>query len=282
MRYSLAIRFTNSVGTTRQLKDLEIPLSINFDKDDVNSLVNVKWIKSIIRNKESSCANKRLRLIYNGSILNEHTDFMKTIFEPKLKQSSNDTQTVEKIYIHCVIGDELSPEQMTMENQLDNRAQEVSTNPEVTGFDRLLQQGFTQEDITDLRRQFYLIYSPDLSNNSSNRNDQINDLEEEERNQRMLRQLEERWINSTVRNNPDEVTATEQNNLQAPLQAQDDIDLQEGPGSEDLLISLLIGVFLGALSLLLLVADDTVFNKRQKMTIFMGVVLNFIFSLVRI
>lgn len=103
---------------------------------------------------------------------------------------------LDQIYIHCVIGDELTREQLAQENQLDNKPQEVSTNPEVIGFDRLLQQGFSQDDVTDLRRQFLLIYGSD---NTSSGGD-IADVEEDEHRQNRLRQLEERWIESTSNN----------------------------------------------------------------------------------
>ena len=89
--------------------------------------------KTTIRSKVPQCANKRLRLIYNGRVLNEKLT-LKEVLKPQLN--------LDQIYIHCVIGDELTREQLAQENQLDNKPQEVSTNPEVIGFDRLLQQDF--------------------------------------------------------------------------------------------------------------------------------------------
>ena len=64
---------------------------------------------------------------------------------------------------------------------------------------------FSQDDVTDLRRQFLLIYGSD---NTSSGGD-IADVEEDEHRQNRLRQLEERWIESTS-NNEAAGTANEQ------------------------------------------------------------------------
>ena len=104
MRLNVVIRFTNSLSPSEQVPDLSIPLSINYDVDDVNKLVNVVWLKTTIRSKVPQCANKRLRLIYNGRVLNEKTDFKKEVLKPQLN--------LDQIYIHCVIGDELTREQL--------------------------------------------------------------------------------------------------------------------------------------------------------------------------
>ncbi|KAK6204584.1 DUF2407 C-terminal domain-containing protein [Scheffersomyces amazonensis] len=299
MKWSLVIRFTNTVSSTEQIKDLEIPFSINFDKEDVNKLINVNWIKNTIRARVKNCSNNRLRLIYNGRVLNEKTNFRSEIFEPRLKYSqqqsegnSNDNDI--KVYIHCVVGEELTAQQLAEENQLDNKPQEVTTTPQVIGFDRLLQQGFSHEDITDLRRQFYSIYSPNMLQSNSNR--EINDLEEEEQRTNDIRQLEERWIESTVNGNTTGTTTTPPvtggnaanttntgidgttGAAQAPAPAQDIDDVQ---GNEDLLLGLLLGTFLGVVSVIFLATDDTVFNKRVKTSMIVGVFINFSFAIVR-
>lgn len=275
MRLNVVIRFTNSLSASEQVPDLSIPLSINYDVDDVNKLVNVVWLKTTIRSKIPQCANKRLRLIYNGRVLNEKTDFKKEVLKPQLN--------LDQIYIHCVIGDELTREQLAQENQLDNKPQEVSTNPEVIGFDRLLQQGFSQDDVTDLRRQFLLIYGSD---NTSSGGD-IADVEEDEHRQNRLRQLEERWIESTS-NNEAAGTANEQTPLtqdgdqaQAATTPSQPMDLDESRVNEDLLLGFCVGVFLGIISVVFLLADDSVFNKRQKMSIIAGLFINFSLAIVR-
>ncbi|KAK6459973.1 DUF2407 C-terminal domain-containing protein [Scheffersomyces coipomensis] len=317
MKWSLIIRFTNTVSSKDQVKDLDIPISVNFSKDDINKLINISWIKNIIRSRIKQCKSNRLRLIYNGRVLNERTNFKSEIFEPRLRyieQQQEEEQTSgqlqseppsndgEKIYIHCVIGEELTSEQLIEENQLDNKPQEISTTPQVIGFDRLLQQGFSQDDINDLRRQFYSIYSPSMLQSNANR--EINDLEEEEQRTRDIRQLEERWIESTVNGNGTTATPTTTNSsanvpgsggnsagvntvnpddrmtgaAQAPAPSQDLDDVQ---GNEDLLLGLLLGTFLGVVSVIFLAADDTVFNKRVKTSMIVGVFINFSFAIVR-
>ncbi|KAG7662649.1 uncharacterized protein J8A68_003857 [[Candida] subhashii] len=245
MKFILVIRFTNSLSSSEQVEDLSIPLSINFDKGDINKLVNVVWLKTTIRSKVRQCSQNRLRLIYNGRVLNENTDFKKEVFQPRLNRHDEDENVEEdkKIYIHCVIGEKLTRAQLNQENQLDNRPQEVSTAPEVIGFDRLLQQGFSQEDVNQLRRQFYSIYGTELINNRGRGSSEIRDLEEEEARQRALRQLEERWIESTANNSAGNATVetTQQENqtgdqFQQVQVPQPSLDLNEANMNEDILI----------------------------------------------
>lgn len=282
MKFNIAIRFTNTNSSAPNIDDLVRPLTINLDKDDVNKLVSINWLKNSIRSSVEYCRDRRLRLIYNGRVLNENTDFKSEIFQPKIRQLEEEghLEDVDKIFIHCVVGEVLAPEQLAKENQLDNRPQERTSGPEVIGFDRLLQQGFTQEDVNDLRRQFLMIYG---LGSTEARNDQINDLEEEELAQRNIRLMEERWIDSTV-NQSDrgapQTAAVNQNEDPLPL-PQPLNDVSEYRGNEDLLVGLLVGVFLGVLGLLFVLGDNTVFNGRQKMSIISGVFLNFSFAFVR-
>ncbi|RCK62684.1 hypothetical protein Cantr_09288 [Candida viswanathii] len=279
MKITLVIRFINSLSASEQVPDLEIPIGINFDKDNVNRLVNVIWLKATIRKEVPQCTNKRLRLIHNGRVLNERTDFQNEV----LKHRSE----TDQIFIHCVIGEELTQQQLDEENQLDNRPQVVSTNPQVIGFDRLLQQGFSQEDIVDLRRQFYLLYGGDNSTGGD-----ITDLEEDESRQNRLRQLEERWIESTSNTDPQTNDRTPITRDGAAGNAGDDqfqaappplqsLDVDESKVNQDLLLGFCIGVFLGVIAVVFLLADDTVFNKRQQMAIIAGICINFSLAIVR-
>lgn len=244
--------------------------------------ISYKKLKQAIRQHNSLCTNRRLKLIYNGRVLNEFFDF-------KHELISKFTPENDKIYIHCVIGETLSRTQLSKENELDNQQVTRSTQPEVIGFDRLLQQGFSQQDIDDLRAQFEQIYNITSSNNSA-----INDLEEEEQRRNYVRQLEERWINLTVTQGANTTantsTSTNANNTSAtpanendteepnPVPPQAELD---GYHNEDLLIGLLIGVFLGVVSIIFILADDTVFNKRQKMAVIAGLFINFSIAIVR-
>lgn len=282
MKLTIVIRFTNSLTTNEQIKDLEIPISINLERDDVNRLVNVKWIKSLIRSKVPQCTRTRLRLIYNGKVLNELADFKKEIIEPRIRTSQGgDTG---QFYIHCFIGEELTSEQLNLENELDNTPQQKTTLPEVIGFDRLLEQGFNQEDINDLRRQFMLVYG-----GATNGSREVDDIEELEQRSRTMQQLEERWINSTIGGSTGPTgaettvapTATEGEDVDIEMR-QPNIDLDDINGNnEDLIIGLMFGIFLGVVSLVFIVVDDSIFNKRQKISILTGVFLNICLGLIR-
>lgn len=273
MKVVLRIRFTNSLSATDHISDLDIPVSLRIDSDDVNKLVNSKWIKQQIRQKPI-CNNKRLILIYNGRVLNDNTDFKSEILVPRLK---NDQDEPVIIYINCMIGEELSQQQLNDESSLDNRPQQVSTTPQVMGFDRLLQQGFSQEDVDDLRRQFHSIYN---ISSIDNRQD-IDDLEEQESRRRLVQLMEERWIESTVNNQESINDTITQPDINSNLQRQPAPDIDDSNGNRDLLIGLLVGIFLGILSLIFLSVDDSIFSKRQKMAIFMGAFLNLSYAIMR-
>ncbi|KAI5968244.1 hypothetical protein CANMA_002460 [Candida margitis] len=279
MRLVLVIRFTNALSATEQIPDLSIPISINLDKDDVNKLINTTWLKASIRSKLPQCSTKRLKLIYNGRVLNEKTDFSKEVLKPRLANLTDN----DSVYIHCVVSEELTRKQLEEENKLDNKPPEVTTTPNVIGFDRLLQQGFSREDVNDLRRQFYQIYGQGTVGTSS----EIADVEEDESRQQNLRQLEERWIESTSNNDAtDQTGLTNNTTASAPETAeqippQTPLDADETKVNEDLLLGFCLGVFLGVISVVFLLVDDTIFNKRQKMAIIAGLAINFSLALVR-
>lgn len=247
---NLKVRFTNSLSATEQIPDLDIP---------VTEAITTLALKQAIRQKDQ-CYNKKLILIYNGRVLNELTDYK------ELFQRSNEST----IFINCMIGEVLTPEQLNEESSTRNPEPTPSTSAPVIGFDRLLLQGFTQEDINDLRLQFQSIYDM-----NSNRAD-INDLEEEESRQRLVQQMEERWIESTINNTQEPVNDTTHVSERQPAP-----DIDDTLGNFDLLLGLLVGTFLGLISLIFITVDDTIFNKRQKMAIIVGVCINVCFAISR-
>lgn len=287
MKFVIVIRFTGSFDGSDTAGDVEVPININFERDDVNRLISVQWLKKVIREKHPGCSKRRLRLIYNGRVLNELTDFRGEIFGPRLKprhDSSTPPSKQEKLYIHCAVGDELTTEQLIQETQWDNAPQQVSTAPAVIGFDRLLQQGFSREDIADLRRQFARVHLDDSARSNPDTNGGIADVEEEEARQSMLRQMEERWIESTV------MASEAHPREHGPALALDpaiagtsppNSDTLERDGNEDLLLGLVVGVFLGAVAVVFIALDSSVFSKPQKMAMIAGVFINFSFAVVR-
>lgn len=304
MKFTIVVRFSNSDSRQPPIRDLLVPLLVNPEAENVNRLVTVSWLRNTIRDQVPAVANRRLRLIVDGRVLNEATDFRNDVFLPRIRRengrgasnipsnipsnspsnspsnapTSPPTNDAIPIFVHCVVGDILTREQLAQENDLD-RPQERSTAPEVIGFDRLLQQGFSADDIADLRRQFLMIYDEDTHQSGP-----ISDLEEEEQRSRRARMLEERWIESTVPQVGQGVERPPASTDQAADAREDDVpapDLDDRGGHEDVVLGLLLGMFLGALSVVLLVVDDSVLNSRQKMAVAGGLFFNFSLSVAR-
>lgn len=279
MKVLIVVRFTDSVSG-ELIPDLELPLTINFDRDDVNTLVSSMWLKEQIRTQREGTERRRIRLIYNGRVLNELTNFRDDIFLPKLRLMEVDEQL--KIYIHCLVGETLTGSQLSEERELDRRPQQVSTAPQVVGFDRLLQQGFSQEDVNDLRRQFRDVYLPDALQHM-NAGD-VTDIEEEEARQQLIRQLEERWIESTINGNTANTTvsagADDDTGVIAPT-VRASAELEESNRNEDIVVGMLIGAFLGVVALVFEVLDDSYMSKDRRWAVFAGVMMNVMYAILR-
>ena len=233
----------------------------------------------MIRQNKPSTERKRLRLIYNGRVINDQTNFSTEILRPKLQQLRNAQEPVDlvRIYIHCLIGEQLTPQQLANERELDRIAQGESTEPLVIGFDRLLLQGVSEIDVNNLRRQFYNIHFPELG--LPTRSNEVTDVEEDESRQQYIRQLEERWLESTV--------AGGQGGQTDALQGTTGIeggqtDLEGTLHNENLLVGLLIGTFLGVGALIFLMMDDSILNSAQKMAMVLGVLINLFLAFLRI
>lgn len=279
MIISITVRFSDTGAGSGELADLDFKVSYNPNKDDFNKLVNTSFCKMQIRQKIPSTQNKRLRLIYNGRVLNDQTNFSADVLKPKLQQLQNLQESTEqiRIYIHCLIGENLTAQQLENERELDRIAQEESTETPVIGFDRLLLQGVSEIDVDNLRRQFYLIHFPEL-NSQANPNG-VTDLEEDESRQEYVRQLEERWLESTVTGTQGtEGRGVDNTGTEDRAQA----DLDGTVHNEDLLIGLLLGTFLGVVALVFLMMDDSMFNNTQKMAIVLGVITNLFLAFLRI
>ena len=98
--------------------------------------------------------------------------------------------------------------------------------------------------------------------------------------------MEERWIESTSNNDATDQEAITSNTALAGPETADQVppqtplDTDETRVNEDLLLGFCLGVFLGVISVVFLLIDDTVFNKRQKMAIIAGLAINFSLALV--
>lgn len=288
MKIVIIVRFTDAGGNNEPLQDLELPLTVNFDRDDVNTLVSSLWLKQQIRTHRKTTERRRIRLIYNGRVLNELTNFRDDIFAPKLRlMELLRIDEPLRIYIHCLVGEKLTSSQLAEERELDKRPQQVTTAPQVVGFDRLLQQGFSQEDVNDLRRQFREVYLPEALQNM-NAGD-VTDVEEEEARQQLIRQIEERWIESTINGNtpgePSNIVTTsagaedDTGVIAPPVRAS--AELEESNHNVDLVLGMLIGAFLGVVAVIFVLLDDSFVNKDRRWAIYAGVMANLMYAILR-
>lgn len=243
-RIQVVIRFSNS-----SIQDLQLPL-VKLDE------LSIGWLRRSVRSSNKDLSQKRLRFIHSGKVLTPNTNFKDEFLKMQKFDKENNTEFDKRFYIHCLIGEELSKEELSKENDLDNRVQEQSTTPAPIGFDRLASAGFSQEDITALREQFRQLYGDLPASNADTDTAEGRDI----------RQLEERWIDSSV-NEMDEFNSVNAGSSHLG-------------GNEDLLIGILIGCLLGVLSLFLL-KEEQLFSKRQRMAIVAGFIVNFSFALVR-
>ncbi|CDR38405.1 CYFA0S02e01310g1_1 [Cyberlindnera fabianii] len=214
--------------------------------------LTLSWLRKNVRSKLPDLTRRRLRFINSGRVITDATNLTEeyrrlTRFN---RGSEQDETEPPKFYIHCLIGDDLTPEELQKENELDNLVQQQSTTPAPVGFDRLASAGFSQEEINALRQQFQQLYG---------------DLPQGENTD--IRQLEERWIDSSVNNEVDEF-----NGANAGSSALG--------GNEDLLLGALIGCLLGVLALFL-IKEEALFSRRQKMAVIAGFMVNFSFALIR-
>ncbi|KAG7788154.1 hypothetical protein KL910_003037 [Ogataea haglerorum] len=246
------IRFANGAP------DVVVPAGTVANMGDIST----KYIRQQIRLKDKSLANKRLKLIHNGKVLLNHTDFKRKMHY-LLNEESEGSEPV-KIYVHCIVGEELSQKELAQEEALD-RQPERSTSEAPKGFDRLLSQGFSAQDIQELRQQFQQIHGANLDNQSPE----------------ALRELEDRWIDSTVNNEIDEFPA----NI-GPIGGGGTGGMgamsRDGDAHKDLLIGVAIGYFLGIFALFLIKLEvGGILNKRTKMAVFAGVFVNLSFGFVK-
>lgn len=142
----------------------------------------VVGLKQALRSRIAS--ESRLRFIYQGRILDDSArlttalrplplasgDSAASSQDAKGKGKAADLPKPIRVYINCSIGDDLSPAELEEERIAAERLpDEASTSGNAPksqfkrtrprGFDRLLQAGFTQSEISTLRTQFASIHS---------------------------------------------------------------------------------------------------------------------------
>lgn len=236
----------------------------------------------------ASYASNRLRLISAGKVLPDATALSKCINVPPPPPRSKDDSaaskdkargkapaenTVSRVYIHCSIGDTLTPGDIASEADAAEAADkallsdaqavpapEQTQNPTTTsstpaphGFDRLLSAGFSPADVANLRAQFMAIqahtHTPDTMPTGDD-----------------LRSLEERWLE----NDP------------ANAAAAGGAGTDEEGGLEDMLWGNLMGFFWPIAAACWLMREEGVWTRRMQISVLSGLLVNLTFGFLRI
>ncbi|CCH63036.1 hypothetical protein TBLA_0J00360 [Henningerozyma blattae CBS 6284] len=291
MVQQIVIRFSDD-----HISDLVLDVTnINFN------IINTKWLRRICRDRRPDVTkNRRLRFIRAGGLLNSNSDLSRqlTSFFNTTRSNSQDqnqpsntnngnipdesllgeratSSTEEQFFIHCTVGAEpLSASELENEDTLDDAGPSSDgITTQAVGFDRLQSLGFSEEEIELIRNQFRETYGDleDNANHNEGNNSQGNGNRETD-----IRQLEEQWMNQGTSNGTDA--------MGNPINTEDDrfnsVPIANYKQNRDLLIGLCIGLSLGLFALLLL-RYEGLFNTRQKMAIWAGVIGNIVFSFAR-
>ncbi|KAF2262350.1 hypothetical protein CC78DRAFT_319533 [Lojkania enalia] len=302
----LIIRFTASIP--------DLPLSI-----PLPTATTTLSLKQLIRlHLPPTHSAARLRLIYAGKVLLDHTPLSVSLKLPppppprdgpynehgpgsknKGKQpvrdatldiEGSDTQSeAKKYYIHCSLGDVLSPSELAAEtataqaseaslqkqyesSQSSNARRRSSganagrrgssaTTPAPQGFDRLLASGFTPQEVATLRSQFQTnlsyTHTPDTMPSPTE-----------------MRAMEDRWLDSTATDPSPALTGDTDTGWGAGF------TVEEG-GLDDMLYGYLTGFFWPLGALIWGFREEGVWPRRRQVAVVMGVVLNAAFGFLR-
>lgn len=196
----ITVRFSNA------LPDLDIPISSP-------KTTTVLSLKQLLRSRLAT--KNRIRLIYQGRLLQDASSLsssLKPLPRPQQPASpSSSSQDVKgkgkavdrpdpiQLYLNCSIGDELSADELAEEKAAAQRPPEETTaspassapfqRPRPRGFDRLLQAGFTQSEISTLRTQFATINTDRFASDAMPSPD-------------TMRSMEDAWIDSNAGETP--------------------------------------------------------------------------------
>jgi hypothetical protein len=309
----LIIRFTASVA--------DLPLSILHPRT-----TTTLSLKQLVRQSlPPNHASARLRLIYAGKVLADAEPLSRSLRLPppppprdgthsgdgpgsksKGKQPLRETAATaygtttdappeaKKYYIHCSLGDALSPSELASEATLAQTTEAslksqyetlssdshsssgaVNTNnnvrrrsstaaapaqPQSQGFDRLLSSGFTPSEVSSLRTHFQtnlsFTHTPDTMPTPAE-----------------MRVLEDRWLDSTA-TDPSPGEGVGETGWGAGFA------VEEG-GLDDMLWGYMTGFFWPLGALVWGFREDGVWSRRRQLAVVMGVVVNAIFGFMR-
>ncbi|SCV05777.1 LANO_0H14950g1_1 [Lachancea nothofagi CBS 11611] len=224
-----------------QMEDLPLNVS-NVDLD----LVTVPWLRRMCRQLRGNYTNnRRLRFIRNGRFLTVNSDL-------QLKRYFEENRDEPVFYVQCIVGQELSAQEAANEDSLDEaQPNSEGTTTQAIGFDRLRSVGFSDEEIELLRQRFQSTYGD------------LEDLTRATGDSQDIRQLEEQWMETGANDDTTQMGA---------------VGIANYKHNTDLLIGLTVGFVLGVFCFLLM-AQEGLFNKRQRMAIVGGLMINVCFGL---
>lgn len=322
----LIIRFTASVP--------DLPLSLRAPR--VTATLSLKQL--IRQNLPSEHAAARLRLIYAGKVLADAEPLSRSLRLPppipppprddaynengpgtksKGKQPLRATPAIEygttaemppeakKYYIHCSLGDALSPSELASEatlaqnteialrsqhetsasrqrrnsgTTLDNRsggsdtdnAQRRDSNtaaPQPQGFDRLLSSGFTPAEVASLRSHFQTNLSFTHTPDTMPTPSQ-------------MRVLEDRWLDSSANDPSSSLAGSADGGVTGDAGWGAGFAVEEG-GLDDMLWGYMTGFFWPLGSLVWGFREEGVWTRRRQVAVVMGVLINAIFGFMR-
>jgi hypothetical protein len=314
----LIIRFTASVP--------DLPLSIHTPRS-----ITTLSLKQLIReNLPPNHAPARLRLIYAGKVLADAEPLSRSLKLPpppprrdgtynedgpgsksKGKQPLRQTPAAEygttadtpseakKYYIHCSLGDALSPSELASEAALAQSTEDAlkaqyetaqssssqrrvsnstssggdaarrrssttttAPQPQAQGFDRLLTSGFTAQEVASLRSHFQTNLSFTHTPDTMPSHAQ-------------MRVLEDRWLDSTA-TDPSPALAGEGGDAGWGA----GFAVEEG-GLDDMLWGYMTGFFWPLGALVWGFREEGVWSRRRQLAVVMGVLINTIFGFMR-
>ncbi|KAG9513711.1 hypothetical protein KCV07_g8608, partial [Aureobasidium melanogenum] len=236
----------------------------------------------------ASYAANRLRLISAGKVLPDATALSKCINIPpppprakndpaggkdKTKGKAPAESSVSRVYIHCSIGDALTPGDIASEEEAAEKADKAlltdvkgesnptptqdatttSSTPATRGFDRLLSAGFSPGDVANLRAQFMAIQAHTHTPDTMPTGDE-------------LRSLEERWLENDPANAANGGAG----------------GTDEEGGLEDMLWGNLMGFFWPIAAACWLMREEGIWTRRMQISVLSGLLVNLTFGFLRI
>ncbi|KAJ3332662.1 hypothetical protein HDU76_013476 [Blyttiomyces sp. JEL0837] len=195
----------------------------------VNPELTIGEVKKMICTQLPDLASKHLRMISRGRILQD-TVSISSLQEGSSTESNSGGPA--PMYLHCAVSDAPA----------SSESQAPQLRVPALGFDRLLEIGFSREEVDNLRVQFHAMRGTEYHDQND-----------------AARSAEEDWIDNRNTNTRD--TAVDGTHL-------------------DMLSGLIVGFFLGVL-VLFWIKEQGLFTRRQQMGIIVGLLVNLSFGVLR-